>query len=266
MFRKEIIFTICIPTLNRLTICLSLALISILIISAFSARFTSTLPVLPVYAHITKQVGNMKITVGWSDEPPLTGQVNNIIVAVNKTSAGGHESPVIDALADIDVKQKYGSITKSIDFIPSEQAEGLYESKTVPTRVGSYSLIMNGTIQGEKVLNIEIPLDIVESTQKISFPDASTSNVVSSGTQSASNNIGPRLQSIISGMSNDVESSKVDFQTLAKQVTNIQKLVADIKSSVDRSYMISMVAIGAGVAGIVIAAASLSNKKVIGLH
>jgi hypothetical protein len=125
---------------------------------------------------------------------------------------------------------------------------------------------MNGTIQGEKVLNIEIPLDIVESTQKISFPDASTSNVVSSGTQSASNNIGPRLQSIISGMSNDVESSKVDFQTLAKQVTNIQKLVADIKSSVDRSYMISMVAIGAGVAGIVIAAASLSNKKVIGLH
>jgi len=62
-------------------------------------------------------------------------------------------------------------------------------------------------------------------------------------------------------MSNDVES-----QTLAKQVTNIQKSVAGIKSSVDRSYMISMVAIGAGVAGIVIAAASLSNKKVIGLH
>ncbi|HEY7570520.1 MAG TPA: hypothetical protein VH796_04045, partial [Nitrososphaeraceae archaeon] len=71
------------------------------------------MPVLPVYAHITKQVGNMKITVGWSDEPPLTGQVNNIIVAVNRTSAGGHESPVIDALADLDIKQKYGSITKS---------------------------------------------------------------------------------------------------------------------------------------------------------
>src|SRR5215467_7715909 len=258
---KEVKFINIYYTLNRIVICLFAAVCGLLVISAFSARFTSTLPVLPVYAHITKQVGNMKITVGWSDEPPLTGQVNNIIVAVNKTSAGGHESPVIDALADLDLKQKYGSITKSIDFIPSEQAEGLYESKTVPTRVGTYNLIMNGTIQGEKVLNIEIPLDIVESTQKISFPDASTSNVVSSGTQSASNNIGPRLQSIISGMSNDVES-----QTLAKQVTNIQKSVAGIKSSVDRSYMISMVAIGAGVAGIVIAAASLSNKKVIGLH
>src|SRR5215467_6934334 len=264
MFRKEIIFTICIPTLNRLTICLSLALISILVISAFSARFTSTLPVLPVYAHITKQVGNMKITVGWSDEPPLTGQVNNIIVAVNKTSAGGHESPVIDALADLDVKQKYGSITKSIDFIPSEQAEGLYESKTVPTRVGSYSLTMNGTIQGEKVSNIQIPLDLVESTQKISFPDASTPNLVNSATQSANNNIGPKLQTIISGMSNDVQSSKTDIQSLAKNMGGIQKLIADIKSSVDRSYMIAMVGIGAGVAGIVIAAVSLSRKQVLG--
>jgi hypothetical protein len=172
----------------------------------------------------------MKIEVGWSEEPSLTGQVNNIIVAVNKTSTGGQESPIINALADLDIKEKYGSITKSVDFVPSAQAEGLYESKTIPTRVGSYSLILNGTIQGEKVPNIEIPLDTVESTQKISFPDASTSNIVSSGTQSASNNIGPRLQSIISGMSNDVESSKGDIRTLAKHVADIQKSVADIKA------------------------------------
>ena len=147
----------------------------------------------------------MKMKVGWSDEPSLTGQVNNIIVAVNRTSAGGHESPVIDALADLDVKEKYDSITKSIDFIPSEQADCPYESKTVPTRVGSYSLTMNGAIQGEKVSNVEIPLDIVESTQKISFPDASTPGIVNSGTKSASNNVGPKLQTILAGMSNDLQ-------------------------------------------------------------
>ncbi len=84
------------------------------------------------YAHITKQIGNLKIEVGWSNEPALTGQVNNIIVNVNKTSAGGQESSVINALADLDIKVKYGSITKSIDFLPSEQAEGLYESKIYP--------------------------------------------------------------------------------------------------------------------------------------
>jgi hypothetical protein len=125
---------------------------------------------------------------------------------------------------------------------------------------------MNGTIQGEKVSNIEIPLDLVESTQKISFPDASTPSVVNSGTQSADNNIGPKLQTIISGMSNDVQSSKADIQSLAKNMGGIQKSIADIKSSVDRSYMIAMVGIGAGVAGIVIAAVSLSRKQVLGFH
>jgi hypothetical protein len=125
---------------------------------------------------------------------------------------------------------------------------------------------MNGTIQGEKVSNIEIPLDLVESTQKISFPDASTPNVGNSGTQSANNNIGPKLQTIISGMSNDVQSSKTDIQSLAKNMGGIQKSIADIKSSVDRSYMIAMVGIGAGVAGIVIAAVSLSRKQVLGFH
>ena len=239
---------------------------SVLIISAFDGRFIFNMPITPVYAHITKQIGNMKIEVGWSDEPSLTGQVNNIIVAVNRTSAGGHETPVIDALANLDVKEKYGSITKSIDFIPSEQAEGLYESKTVPTRVGSYSLIMNGTIQGEKVSNVEIPLDLVESTQKISFPDASTSGVINSGTQSTGNNIGPKLQTIISSMSNDVESSKADIQSLAKNMGNLQKSISDIKSSVDRSYMIAMVGIGAGVAGIIMAALSLSRKQILGFH
>src|SRR5690349_11383130 len=251
--------------LNKFGISLLTFLISILIISAFGARYVSNMLILPVYAHITKQIGNIKVAVGWSDEPPLTGQANNIILAVSKTSAGGQESPVIDALADLDVKEKYGSITKSVDFIPSEQAEGQYESKTVPTRVCSYSLIMNGTIQGEKISNVEIPLDIVEATQKISFPDASNS-VITSGTQSTSNNIGPKLQTIISGMSNDVESSKADIQSLAKNMGNIQKSISDIKSSVDRAYMIAMVGIGAGVAGIIIAAISLSRKQVLGLH
>jgi hypothetical protein len=250
----------------KYTNCIFLIVISILILVIFGGNYSFNLLNTPAYAHITKQVGNMKIEVGWADEPPLTGQVNNIIVGVNKTSAGGHESAVINALSDLDIKEKYGSITKSIDFIPSEQAEGLYESKIIPTRVGSYSLVMNGTIQGETVSNVEIPLDIVQSTQKISFPDASTPGVVNSGTQSASNNIGPKLQTIISGMSNDVQSSKADIQSLAKNMGGIQKSIADIKSSVDRSYMIAMTAIGVGIAGIVIAAASLSHKKVLGLH
>jgi len=263
MLIKWIEFRIFCDLSNKFAVGLFAALITIVIASALNSHYIFEMQVPSAYAHITKQIGNLKIEVGWSNEPALTGQVNNIIVNVNKTSAGGQESSVINALADLDIKVKYGSITKSIDFLPSEQAEGLYESKIIPTRVGSYSIVMNGTIQGEKVSNVEIPLDLVESTRKISFPDASTSNMATSDVQPASNNIGPKLQTIISGMSNDVESSKTDIQSLAKNMANFQKSISDIKSSVDRSYMIAMVGIGAGIAGIIMAAVSLSRKLVL---
>ena len=84
--------------------------------------------------------------------------------------------------------------------------------------------------------------------------------------KAASNNIGPKLQTIISGISNDVGSSKSDIQLLAKNMANIQKSALDMKNSVDRLYMIAMLGIGAGIAGIIIAAASLSRKQVFGLH
>ncbi len=53
---------------------------------------------------------------------------------------------------------------------------------------------MNGTIQGEKVSNVEIPLDLVEKYTKDLIPDASTSNMATSDVQPASNNIGPNYR------------------------------------------------------------------------
>jgi hypothetical protein len=66
---------------------------------------------------------------------------------------------------------KYGSITKPLEFLPSPTADGLYNGQMIPTRVGSYYLLLNGTIQGQK-LNSQMPLDLVESSQKLNFPDA----------------------------------------------------------------------------------------------
>jgi len=66
---------------------------------------------------------------------------------------------------------KYGGVTNPLDFVPSEQTDGLYNGKIIPTRVGSYSILMNGTIQGQKI-NAEIPLDQVQGKQQISFPDS----------------------------------------------------------------------------------------------
>lgn len=141
----------------------------------------------------------------------------------------------------------------------------MYNGQMIPTRPGTYSLVLNGTIQNQKI-NAEIPLDLVESTQKLNFPDSggtSSGGIGVSNTAATSNNIGPQLQGIVSQLANDIDLTKNSLDTLSKTNTNTQKTIQDLKSTNDRLYMIGAGAIGAGVAGIVIAAVALSRREVI---
>ena len=242
---------------------LSMTLIVVTIGLIFSLFNTKT-----AYAHITKNFGNIQVEIGWGNEPPLVGLLNNAIVQVNQTSGKNTQTPVINALANMDIDVKYGGVTKPLDFVPSEDTEGLYNGQLIPTRPGTYSLVLNGTIQNQKI-NAEIPLDLVESTQKLNFPDAeggggigTTSSSVSN-TAAASNNIGPQLQGIVSQLANDIDSTKSSIDTLTKSNADTQKAIQDLKATNGRLYMIAMSGIGAGVAGIVIAAAALSRRKVL---
>jgi hypothetical protein len=245
-----------------------LVLIALLIFSFSNGRMA--------YAHTTKNFGNIQVEVGWSNEPPLVGELNNVIVQVNQTSSGknSQQTPIINALASMDILVKYGGVTKPLDFVPSEQAEGLYNGQMIPTRVGSYSIVLNGTIQDQKIINAEIPLDSVESKQKLNFPDSGsstggsggidgTSTVGSTVAAASNNNIGPQLQGVLSQLANDIDSTKSSIDTLAKANSDTQKSIQDLKGTNDRLYMIGMGGLGAGVAGIVIAAVALSRKEVL---
>lgn len=239
-------------------------LLTLIVLVVLSALTLLQLSTSLAYAHITKQFGNIKLEVGWKDEPPLAGELNNVIVDVNKTVTGGNSSGVINALADVNIVVKYGGVTKPLDFTPSQQAEGLYEAKLIPTRIGSYSLVLNGTIQGQNIVSAEIPLDDVEGKQKFSFPDTADSSSATSATNSNNNNIGPRVEGILSQLATDIDSTRGTIDSISKNNVETQKLLQNVKSSADRSYMIGMIGIGAGVAGIVIAAVALSGKKVLG--
>jgi hypothetical protein len=232
--------------------------LTVLLIFSFSNAKTA-------YAHITKNFGNIQVEVGWTTEPPLVGELNNVIIQVNQTSGKNSQTPVINALGNMDIAVKYGGLTKPLDFVPSEETEGMYNGQMIPTRIGSYSLVLNGTIQNQKI-NAEIPLDLVESTQKLNFPDsggASSGGIGVSNTAATNNNIGPQLQGIVSQLANDIDLTKNSLDTLSKTNTNTQKTIQDLKSTNDRLYMIGTGAIGAGVAGIVIAAVALSRREVM---
>lgn len=213
----------------------------------------------PVYAHISKTLGNFTVEVGWSNEPPLVGEINNAIVQVNKGTESNF-TPVRNALSEMYVLVKYGGVTKTLDFKPSEQSAGLYQVEMIPTRLGSYSLVLNGTLQGQSIVNAEIPLDDVESKQKLSFPDSGNLGE-GTNTNTPASSIGAEVERILSQLTNGIDVTKGDMDILAKNNADMQKSVQDVKKTADRSYMIGITGMGVGVVGIIIAAVAFSRKS-----
>ena len=105
----------------------------------------------------------------------------------------------------------------------------------------------------------------------LNFPDSGGSggggigdtSSVASNTATASNNIGPQLQGIVSQLANDIDSTKASIDTLTKSNADTQKTIQDLKNTNDRLYMIGLGGVGAGVAGIIMAAAALSRRNVL---
>jgi hypothetical protein len=220
-------------------------------------------PIQKVLAHISNEYGNITIQAGWDQEPPLVDEINDIVVSVTRESDLGNSSaiPVRNALADMNIMVKYGGVTKSLDFVPSQDQEGWYEAKILPTRIGSYSLVLNGTIQNQ-LISDETQIEDVENKQKISFPEPD------SGSGSGSNNgatntnlLSGQISNILGQITNDINNIREDIGTLAESNSNIQEEIQDVKGAADRSYMVAITAIGVGAAGILMAAAALVRTR-----
>ena len=127
-------------------------------------------------AHVSTQYGNISLESGWNEEPTLVDEINLIVVGVTRESEDeeGSSTPVRNALADMNIMIKHGGITESLDFVPSEEEAGWYEAEILPTRIGSYSLVLNGTVQDQPISD-EIEIEDVESKQGISYPEAAGS-------------------------------------------------------------------------------------------
>jgi ABC-type glycerol-3-phosphate transport system permease component len=206
--------------------------------------FTSYLDI--SFGHTSKAFGNTTIEVGWLSEPPLVSDLNSITLQASKGSSSSNQTPILNALANLSLSVKYGTITKQLDFEPSPTTDGAYEGKIIPTRIGPYSLLLQGDVKGQKV-DSEFKIEDVESKSILSFPDKSpdTSN---------SNNIGQNIQDAISKSSIDIESNRKDLNTSQEDVRDIQESLNGLQGNLTASYLISVTAVGIGIAGIVMAA------------
>ena len=196
------------------------------------------------FAHTSKTFGNTTIEIGWLTEPPLASDLNSVTVQVNNES-NGEQSPVLNALANLTISAKYGTISKPLDFQPSPTTDGGYEAKILPTRVGPYILVAQGDVKGQKV-DGEFKIEDVESKSIFSFPDSSI-DTTSSSKQNE------QVQDAINKLSNDIQKGNDDLNMSRKEMADIQESIGRLHRDSGISYLILLTALGIGIAGVVLA-------------
>src|SRR5215208_7374374 len=98
------------------------------------------------FAHETFSIGNLSIAPGWKVEPSLINQLNSIEINVTRNEGEGNSIAVRNAFSNLDASIKSGGLARPLDFEPQEESAGLYRAMMLPAQVGSYSILLIGSI------------------------------------------------------------------------------------------------------------------------
>ena len=191
------------------------------------------------YAHTAITVEQYEIDIGWKDEPPLVGIQNAITFEFNQDDGNGIKTPVTNSFKDLDASVKSGSITKTLD-IQSDVKPGNYYAKIIPTKTGSLSVELKGTLNGVPV-NQEIQIEDVESIDVLAFPP--------SGSSSGQD---------VSALKNAMSSLQKDVIEIKSKVGN----VADITNiDLSKAYDFGVFGLALGAAGVILAIIAMVKRK-----
>jgi len=189
------------------------------------------------FAHNTIEIEPYVIEVGWGTEPPVVGFRNDFVFEISEPGDNlGVKVGIKNAFKNIEATAKFGGVTKVLD-ISSDSRPGQYFSHVIPTKTGSFSIQLKGEINGVPV-DVEIPVEDVESTAVLNFPPTSGS------------------------------SSDQDVSALKGAVSSLQKDVSAIKSgsivevsSEGAAYDFAILGLSIAAAAIILAVIALVKRK-----
>ena len=131
--------------------------------------------IVPSFAHTTVEVPPYTIDVGWGLEPPIVGIRNDFVFKIIEPGdASGQYRGVSNAFKNLEATAMYGGVSKIIE-IDSDPRIGYYFSPVIPTKTGSITMNLKGDINGVPI-DVQIPIEDVESTAILDFPPTSGSS------------------------------------------------------------------------------------------
>ena len=127
----------------------------------------------PAEAHILKTFDKVSVKIGWLHEPPFAGDLNQVDVFVYNGTSDTAPPIAGNALNQMTVTAQYGGHTKKLSFDPSDDTPGLYVSALTPVQIGTYNMIIQGTINGTTIPSTTYPMQDVEAKDNYYFPPMS---------------------------------------------------------------------------------------------
>jgi hypothetical protein len=109
-------------------------------------------------AHVSKRSGPFEVELGWGVEPPQAGAANFVEVVVTD---GARRTPIVVPAGALSVEVVYGDAAVTLPLTPTEEP-GTLEAGLTPTRPGSYSFDVTGSVRGQ-------PLDVSATCSESTF-------------------------------------------------------------------------------------------------
>lgn len=129
----------------------------------------------PASAHETRGSGPVRYVVGWGDEPAYTGFKNSVQITITE-STGAAVTDVGDTLSVEVIKgDDKAMLPLQANFrVGAFGTPGDYRAWLTPTRPGSYTFHLTGTVRGQKVdetfTSSKTTFNDVEDVTNIAFP------------------------------------------------------------------------------------------------
>jgi len=202
----------------------------------------ASIGVVPVFGHTTVEVESYEIEVGWGTEPPVVGFRNSFVFDISELGeTKGVKTGVLNAFKNLEATAKFGGITKILD-INSDPRPGHYFSNVIPTKTGSISIEIKGEINRVPV-DVDIPIEDVESTAVLDFPPSSGSS-----------------------SDQDIAAMKNTMFYIQKDIAEIQSKLggADTSTSnfdVGPAYNFAVFGLSLGAAGVILAIIAMIKRK-----
>ena len=176
-------------------------------------------------AHDRKSAGPLTVVLGWASEPAYTGALNAVLVSLSDS-----KGPLMKADGALTVEVAFGTERTTLTLEPVPNRAHEFQASLVPTRAGTYTFRVTGTINKQ-------PIDVSSTCSDSTFHCVTDAAAIQFPVK-------------------DPTAGQ-----LAERIDRALPRAADAGATAAGARTLALIALGLSVCGLIVAAATIVTSK-----